>query len=317
MTSADHQGNRSAPPRVAIFAPSPMLTVTIEPRANSSDEIHYHAGGQGVWVARMAATLGAEPILCGLGGGEGGALLRPLLETLPGELRMVESGGATGSYVIDRRSGERRLISTQLAEPPSRHEVDELFSSACAAALESDVLAVCNPFPGDILPLELYASLVSDVRQNGTPVIVDLSSPRLNSALEGRPDLAKLNDWELAEFVDGRVDPPDRLRAAAGRLIERGAASALVTRGGQPALALRGGEALVVEAPSFERGSGEGCGDTMMGAIAAAWARGLDWHETLTLGAAAGAANFLRHGLGTGSATVVEGLARRVSLTPA
>lgn len=34
------------------------------------------------------------------------------------------------------------------------------------------------------------------------------------------------------------------------------------------------------------------------------------------LGAAAGAANFLRHGLGTGSRAVVEDLARQVRLTP-
>ena len=265
----------------------------------------------------MAATLGAEPVLCGLVGGEAGDLLRPLLEALPGSLRAVESGGGTGSYVIDRRSGERRLVASQLAEPASRHEVDELMSSACAAALESDVLVVCNPFPGDALPLELYGSLVSDVRQNGTPVLVDLSSPRLDSALDGRPNLAKLNDWELAEFVKGPVEGRDLLRAAAECLIDRGAGSALVTRGGEPALALRDGDAWVVEPPRFERGSREGCGDSMMGAIAAAWARGLDWRQTLTLGAAAGAANFLRHGLGTGSATVVEGLTQRVRLTPA
>jgi fructose-1-phosphate kinase PfkB-like protein len=155
------------------------------------------------------------------------------------------------------------------------------------------------------------------VRSNGVPVLADLSTPRLDSALEGQPDLVKLNDWELAEFVKGPVDSPELLRAAAERLREGGAEAALVTRGPHPALALRGDEAVMVGPPRFERGSREGCGDTMMGAIAAAWARGLDWHRTLTLGAAAGAANFLRHGLGTGSASVVEGLAERVRVTPA
>jgi 1-phosphofructokinase len=309
--------SRSRRPRVAIFGPSPTLTVTIERRPSSEDELHFHPGGQGVWVARMVATLGAEPILCGLVGGEAGPLLRALLEPLPGRLRLVETVGGTTSYVTDRRSGERQLVASALTEPPSRHEIDELFSSACATALESDVLVVCNPFPGGILPLSLYRDLVSDVRQNGTPVLADLSSPRLDSALTGQPDLVKLNDWELAEFVQGPVDTPERLRAAAERLVEGGAGAALVTRADQPALALRDGEAVMVRPPSFERGSREGCGDTMMGAIAAAWARGLDWHQTLTLGAAAGAANFLRHGLGTGSTSVVEGLAQRVQLTAA
>jgi 1-phosphofructokinase len=52
----------------------------------------------------------------------------------------------------------------------------------------------------------------------------------------------------------------------------------------------------------------------MMGAIAAGWARGLPLREALILGAAAGSANFLRHGLGTGSRAVVEQLARRVTV---
>ncbi len=307
---------RGRQPRVAVFGPSPTLTVTVERRAGSGqDDIHFHPGGQGVWVARMVSTLGAEPVLCGLIGGEAGTLLRALLEPLGGRPRLIETTGGTTAYVTDRRSGERRLISTDLAEPPSRHEIDELFSTTCAAALESDVLVVCNPFPGEILPVTLYRDLVSDVREGGTPVLVDLSSPRLDSALEGRPNLAKLNDWELAEFVDGPVDGPTRLRAAAERLVDAGAASVLVTRGPDPALAVRNHEALIVEPPSFDHGSREGCGDTMMGAIAAAWARGLDWRETLTLGAAAGAANFLRHGLGTGSAAVVHELTDRVRLT--
>jgi 1-phosphofructokinase len=303
---------------VAIFGPNATLTVTLERRPGSEqDDIHFHPGGQGVWVARMVATLGADPVLCALIGGEGGTMLRPLLEELGGELRLTETAGGTTAYVTDRRSGERRLIAADLAEPPSRHEIDELFSSTCAAALESDLLVVCNPFPGEILPPGLYRDLVSDVRKSGSPVLVDLSSPRLDSALEGKPDLVKLNDWELAEFVAGPVDGASRLHAAADRLLDAGAGAVVVTRGPEPALALRDGEALIVEPPAFKHGHREGCGDTMMGAIAAAWAQGLDWHATLTLGAAAGAANFLRHGLGTGSEAVVRELTDRVRLSVA
>ena len=52
----------------------------------------------------------------------------------------------------------------------------------------------------------------------------------------------------------------------------------------------------------------------MMGALAAALAAGRDWEDALRLGAAAGAANFLRHGLGTGSREVIEELAAQVQL---
>ena len=174
--------------------------------------------------------------LCGFIGGETGAVLRPLLEALPIELRLVQSAEASGAYIHDRRSGERQPIAQGASLPPSRHEVDDLFSAACAAAIDSDVLVLCNPYPGESLPLEIYGSLVADVRANGTPVLVDLSSPRLDSALEGKPDLVKINDWELAEFVAGPVDTEARLRAATERLIERGAEAAIVTRAGEPAI---------------------------------------------------------------------------------
>lgn len=303
-------------PRVAIFSPHPLLSITIEDRGSEGDDIHLHAAGQGVWVARMAGELGAEPVLCGFIGGEAGGVLRPLLDQLPGERRLVATTGSSGCYVVDRRSGERRTISEAQSPPPSRHELDELVSETCAVALDCQALVVCNPYPGDALPLDVYGSLVTDVGQNGTPVLVDLSSPRLESALEGRPDLVKLNDWELAEFVSGPVGDAAELRKAAESLRDSGAGLVVVTRGAEPALVLHGEEAWTLTPPRFDRGFREGCGDSMMGGLAASIASGADWRQALVTGAAAGAANFLRHGLGSGSDRSVEHLVRQVTLSP-
>lgn len=299
-------------PRVVVFGPHPLLTVTVEARGEH-DDVHVHAGGQGLWVARMAAELGATPVLCGFAGGEPGALIRTLLQGVPGEQRLVTTAGASGCFVTDRRTGKRRLVAGAPAEPPTRHEVDDLVSITTAAALDAAVLVVCNPYPGDALPADVYAELVADVRENGTRVIIDVSTPRLDRALEGRPDIVKVNDWELAEYVVGPVDGP-RLRDAAERLLAAGAQRVLVTRGAEPALWLDGDEARWLVTPRFERGFREGCGDTMVGAMAAALAAGRPWDEVLRLGGAAGAANFLRRGLGTGERAVVEQLTERVEL---
>ncbi len=299
-----------------MFGPHPLLSISIEDRGSGGDDIHIHAAGQGVWVAQMAAELGAEPILCGFAGGETGGLLKPLLNRLPGERRLTETAGASGCYVLDRRGGERTPISESHSPPPSRHELDELISSACAAALDCEAFVVCNPYPGDALPVDVYGSLVADVGRNEVPVLVDLSSPRLDSALEGGPDLVKLNDWELAEYVSGPVDTAAERRAAAERLRDAGAATVVVTRGGEPAYVLHGEEEWTLTPPRFERGFREGCGDTMMGAIAARLAAGAGWRKALIDGAAAGAANFLRHGLGSGSDAVVAELAAQVTLEP-
>ena len=46
-------------PVITVFDPFPILTVTIEDR-DEEDEIHLHAGGQGLWIGRMAVSLGAS-----------------------------------------------------------------------------------------------------------------------------------------------------------------------------------------------------------------------------------------------------------------
>ena len=305
----------AAKPKVSIFSPNPMVSIAIESfSAEGGDDIHIHAAGQGVWVARMAAELGAEPVLCGFIGGEVGSVLRPLLEEMPVELRLVETAEPSGAYIHDRRSGERVPVGQSAALPPSRHEVDDLFSVTIAAALDCDLLAVCGPYPEEGVPLEIYGSLVADVKANGVPVIADLSSPRLDSALEGKPDLVKINDWQLAGFVEGPVDSEERMRAAMERVQEQGAESVIITRAGDPALAMRDGKVWELRPPKFERGAREGCGDTMMGALSATIAAGRAWEDVLRTSAAAGAVNFLRSGLGTGARSVIEELAPRVQL---
>lgn len=336
-------------PRVTIFAPHPLLTVTIEAEGESRQSIHFHAGGQGVWVARMVRALGVTPVLCGFIGGESGTLLRPLLEedgngvsggqqadarggqaaarggqqeadvtTNAGgyQLRLVETSTPSGCYVTDRRSGRRELVAMSVSDPPTRHELDDLFSRTVAEAIDCGILVVTNPMPGASLPLEIYGDLVADVKGNGCTVLVDLSSPRLDSALKGGPDIVKINDWELAEYIRGPVDTEERLFAAVSSVHEAGAKTAIVTRGEEPGLIVSDGEAWRLMPPRFENGFREGCGDSMLGAMAAAIASGSTPLQAIAIGAAGGAANFLRRGLGNASKDVVEQLARSVRIEP-
>ena len=138
---------------MAIFAPHPLLSVTLEREGPDREQIHFHAGGQGVWVARMATSLGVEPVLCCFLGGESGALLGELLERLTTQRRLVRTASASGSYLTDRRSGEREVLTCSLSDPPSRHELDELVSITCAEAIACGTLVITNPMPPETQPL--------------------------------------------------------------------------------------------------------------------------------------------------------------------
>jgi 1-phosphofructokinase len=71
-----------------------------------------------------------------------------------------------------------------------------------------------------------------------------------------------------------------------------------------------------VEAPRLEEADHRGAGDSMTAGVAAVLARGGDIHEAVLTGAAAGALNVTRHGLGTGRADAIAELTGRVVLRP-
>ena len=107
---------------VTIFAPSPTLTVTVEEHGGGPD-IHVHAGGQGVWQARMLLRLGASVTMCRTLAGEVGRMLRHLLEDEGIGVAGLERPGKGSAYVHDRRGGERRVIAETEGEPLARHDL--------------------------------------------------------------------------------------------------------------------------------------------------------------------------------------------------
>ena len=86
VAAAGERAKDVTPPRtarrrgIAVFAPVTILTITLERASDGHEEVHVHPGGQGVWQARMARTLGAPVTLCTLLGGEPGAVLDGLLD---------------------------------------------------------------------------------------------------------------------------------------------------------------------------------------------------------------------------------------------
>src|SRR6478736_3876574 len=94
-------------PTVCVLALTPLLTIEIEPSGphETSPEVHVHPGGQGLWLGRMAYSLGARVVVCGPFGGETGSVAAHLARVENLELRTTTSGG-NGAYVHDRRRGE-------------------------------------------------------------------------------------------------------------------------------------------------------------------------------------------------------------------
>lgn len=306
------------PDALSVVAPSLWLTVTIE-AGGRGPEVHLHAGGQGLWVARMATRLDAAVTLCTAVGGEPGRLLPLLVETEGVGLRAVQIRDANGVYVHDRRRGEREAIAETPSPELVRHEVDELYGAALLAGLEAGVAVLTGAAhpSGElaaVVPADFYRRLARDLGGQGVVVIADLAGEALAAALEGGVTLLKVSHRELVEGGYATDDAPDALVAGLERLHRAGARNVLLSRAGQPALASIGDRLLEIVPPRFEPLDDRGPGDSMTAAAAVAVARKLDMERALQLAAAAGALNVTRRGLGTGRREEIEQLASHVEV---
>ncbi|MCR2783581.1 MULTISPECIES: PfkB family carbohydrate kinase [unclassified Microbacterium] len=289
---------------VTIFAPSPILTVTVEDHPTGS-EIHVHAGGQGVWQARMLLRLGASVTMCCALTGETGRAMRHLLQDEGITVVAVLREGRGSAYVHDRRGGQRVVITAEEGDPIGRHELDELYGATLAAGLASKLVILSGPAGDSALPPDTYRRLASDLRAGGSAVLIDLAGKRLDAAVTGGVDVLKVSDEEL--LADGLIS--DRsvssVRAAMRGLHERGARTVIVSRAAEPLLLLDERGVVEVSTPHLQVADTRGAGDSLTAGVAAGMAAGETARQAITLGAAAGALNVTRHGLGTGDARAI------------
>jgi 1-phosphofructokinase len=299
------------PPTVVVFAPSPLVTVTIEDRGGNPD-IHVHAGGQGVWQARMISSMGVPVVLCATLGGETGALLRHLVAAEGVELRAVHTDTRNGGYVHDRRDDHRDPVVEAPGGPLDRHEQDELYEVTLREGITHGTAVLAGPNADQVVPHSLYARLATDLTANGCRVAADLAGERLDAVLLGKPFLVKVSHEELVADGRARGDSPDELVEAMRALRSEGAGTVLVSRASEPALALVEDEVLEIRVPPLQPAETSGAGDSMMAGTVASLAKGMDVREALRTGAACGALNVVRRGLGTGGPDAVTTLAERV-----
>jgi 1-phosphofructokinase len=128
-------------------------------------------------------------------------------------------------------------------------------------------------------------------------------------------------------LADGRAESDDAaaMVGAMMQLRAEGAGTVIVSRAGDPALALpadggdqSGDESDVVEihVPPLQPAETRGAGDSMTAGVVASLVRGDPVREALRIGAACGALNIVRRGLGTGGEAAIRTLAARVDLRP-
>jgi 6-phosphofructokinase 2 len=267
------------------------------------------AGGGGVNVSRAIGRLGGSSTAYYLSGGPAGTLLDQLLEAEGLACRPIPIADWTRENLIvdDTSTGEQYRFgmpgpTVQAAE--WRACLDTMTGLAPAPDY---IVASGSLAPG--IPTDFYARLAEIVRHNRSRLVIDTSGEALRLAFEAGAYLFKPNMREFQDLTGRALHTEEEMTTAARRFVDDGRCGVLV-------LSLGAGGALLVTAdgpthirtPTVPIRSKVGAGDSMVGALTLALARGRPIEDAVRYGAAAGAAAVMTPGTELCSRTDVDRL---------
>lgn len=302
---------------IPVLAPAVHVSITIEAAADG-DEVHIHAGGQGMWVARMLHQLGHPASVCAPVGGEIGHTLLGLVGRWGLDVNAVDTVDTTPAYLHDRRGGERVDLARSPTPVLRRHEADELYDRFLELALDAGRCVVTGPESPRTLASDFYRRLGADLAAADVDVVADMHGEVLDAFLEGGPlAVLKLSNEDLVE--DGQLAEDDRddegaVERVADGLMDRGARNVVVSRGEAPILAVTTDGRFRISGPELAPVDAKGSGDSMTAALASARSFGQDVRTMLARAWAAGAANVTRRGLGSANAGLIDQLTGRADV---
>jgi tagatose 6-phosphate kinase len=251
-------------------------------------EIRQRAGGKGVNVARVAATLGHQVLALGFVGGLAGEIvaeelfdagLTALLTPIAGETRRTVAivNGADGDATIFNEAG-----------PSVSPDEWRAFHDRMPWA-RIGVLACSGSLPRG-LPADAYAELAVRARHHDVLSVIDAGGDSLLAAAKAGA-VVRSNAAELRDALGTDISGEEGAR----QLVDLGATAAVITDGSRGMVAaskLGAWRALPVE---LVAGNPTGAGDACTAVVAAAVAESPepDWAEVLKSAVAASAAAVL------------------------
>jgi len=289
---------------------NPIVTLTLNPSIDGSSEaqavrpIHkvrttnerYEPGGGGINVSRVVRELGGASFAFYAAGGVTGSVLKQLLaeRELSGRRIVIRDHTRVSHTVFERSTGlEYRFV-------PQGPEINEAEWQDCLLALsgiDCEYLVASGSLPRGV-PSDFYCRVATLARARSAKFVLDTSGDALREALSaGGVYLAKPSLGEFEQLVGRELRDPAAQEQEAMRFIHAGGAKLLaITMGHEGALLAHAGGILRLPAIKADVRSAVGAGDSFVGAMTLALARGAPPETAFRWGVAAGTAAVLTPG---------------------
>lgn len=256
-------------------------------------------GGKGCNVARVAKTLGQQPVVTGWVGGHHGQFIEEGLQA-EGILTalihtQVESRDCTS--ILDAITGSMTEIYER-GRPVLVGELEAFYANFKEWLAKVAMVTLSGSLPPGV-PADFYACLIRMAHEANVPILLDSSGEPLRLGLEaGRPDVVKCNRVELSEVVGQPLEKLEDIQQVIRDFSTRLGLKVVITLGSSGAIAAESGRTWLAQAPHLEAISAVGSGDAFLAGFACGLLESKPFEDVLQLAIAAGSANTLQIGAG-------------------
>jgi 6-phosphofructokinase 2 len=288
-----------------------ILTLCVNPALDKSVDIDHvapdqklrtgppeiHPGGGGVNVARAIRLMGGHALVFHLSGGLTGDIITQLLEEEGVSQHRVQIEGNTReSFTVNETlTAHEYRFSTpgaEVREAEWHHCLDVVFEH-----YEDPTYLVASGSIPPGVPDDFYARVAKRARALGISLIVDASGEALRQAVDAGVFLIKPNLRELGHLAGEEIKSEEHEIRVAEQLVGDGKVEiVVVSLGAGGALLVTQDHHEHIRTPTVDIKSRVGAGDTMVGGITLALARGWPVREAARYGVAAGSATVMTPG---------------------
>lgn len=286
-----------------------ITTLTINPSLDKSthftgliaeqkircEKPRYDAGGGGINVSKAIAKLGGKSICVFTSGGSSGEMLEELISKEKLESIAIKTKNWTRENFIAFENNSKAQYrfgfpGNELLE----NEKDKILNTI--KELKTDYLVISGSL-NEGLPSTFYQEIVKIAKQSNIKVVVDTSGEALQKVLKTGVYLIKPNIGELAKLIRvERLELPE-VEKAAKKLIENNSAEiVVVSLGAEGAILVSKKETHFVKAPTVEKRSTVGAGDSMVGGMVWALSQNKSLKEVIQIGVCCGTAATMNEG---------------------
>ena len=272
-------------------------------------------GGKGFNIARMVSALGSECAALGFVGGHTGQVLRAGLEGIGIPTDFVQVGEETRTNISIVNDKDSTYYKVNEAGPQvSEREVEELLRKVEGLVEPDDWWVLAGSLPRGI-PADIYARLITLIRQGGAWAVLDSSGEAFRLGCSAGPFLVKPNLEEIAQITDTGAADGSGISRAINSVHKLGVQNILLSAGSGKSVCSDGLRMWIGQPPKIEEKNPTGAGDAMLGTVVDQLSRGTPLPEAYRWGLAAGSAAAALSGTGMPTRAQVQALIEQVVIS--